>query len=273
MSAAADQREVQAADTSGTTTAGHLRRELEGGVLRLTIDHDARLNAVDRETMEGIAAGLAEAADEQVRVVVLTGAGRAFCSGADLVDVTGEEADPHAIMDGAERLVTAVLDTPVPVIARVNGAAVGIGMSLALAADLTYAGPDAYFLQSFLSIGLMPDGGSTLLLGAAMGRARANEAILLGRRIPATEAAEHGLVAGVAPDLEALDALVENAVRRCVAAPRRSVELTKSALNAAAVPGIREAIGREGAGQVELLRSPEFARRVDALLTRRSTRS
>ena len=251
----------------------HVVRAFDDGILRLTIDHESRLNAVTGAAMRALVAGLAEAADPQVRVVVITGRGRAFCSGADLTDISGDDADPVAIMAGAERLVTAVLDAPVPVIARVNGPAVGIGMSLALAADLAYAGPDAYLLQSFLSIGLMPDGGSTALLTAAMGRARANEAILLGRRIPAAEAAAAGLVAGAASDLTELDELVEAAVRRCAAAPRRAVELTKAALRASALPGIHDALAREGAGQVELLGSPEFATRTAALLSRSAARS
>lgn len=250
--------------------AGDLRRELDGGVLRLTIDNDGRLNALTGATTAALIRELAAAAtDSSVRVVVVTGAGRAFSSGADLTEVSAEGADPDAIMQGAGRLVTAVVEAPVPVIARVNGAAVGIGMSLALACDLAYAGPDAYFLQSFLSIGLMPDGGSSLLLSAAVGRARASELILLGRRLPAAEAASSGLVAGAATSLDELDALVEAAVRRCVTAPRRAVELTKVALRSASLSGLEEAVAREGHGQQELLVSTEFTARATALLTRR----
>lgn len=248
---------------------GHLLSVVADGVLRLTIDHQSRLNALTGDTMRALVAALERAGtDASVRVVVLTGAGRAFCSGADLTDIGGADADPEAIMAGAERLVRAVLETPVPVLARVNGAAVGIGMSLALAADLAYLGPDAYLLQSFLSIGLVPDGGSTLLLTAAIGRARANEAVLLGRRIPSEEAARHGLVAAAADSTQALDALVEDAVARVSAAPRRAVELAKTAMRAAAVPGIGDALAREGEAQRELLRSAEFAERARALLTR-----
>lgn len=253
---------------------GHLRVESDGGVLRLTIDHDVRLNALTGATSLALVDTLARAAeDERVRVVVVTGAGRAFCSGADLTDIGGADADPAAIMAGAERLVLAVLETPVPVVARVGGPAVGIGMSLALAADLAYLGPRAYLLQSFLAIGLMPDGGSTLLLTAAMGRARATEAVLLGRRIAGAEAAAHGLVAGAAETDDDLDDLVAAAVHRCAAAPRRAVELAKAAMVAAALPGLRDALHREGRGQRELLRSPEFAARSTALLEGRLARA
>lgn len=254
------------------TTGEGLARALEDGVLRLTIDRPDRLNALDGATTALLTAALAEAAsDDAVRAVVVTGAGRAFCSGADLADVSGPGADPDAIMDGANALVTAVLDAPVPVIARVNGPAVGIGMSLALAADLTYAGPDAYFLQSFLSIGLMPDGGSSLLLTAALGRARANALILLAERLPAAEAADAGLVTASTGSLEELDAVVDEAARRLAATSRRAFALTKEALHAASLDGIRDALHREGRGQRELLGSPEFAERAQALLTRRST--
>ncbi|MEP6799693.1 MAG: enoyl-CoA hydratase-related protein [Lapillicoccus sp.] len=254
--------------TSGE--AGDLRRELDGGVLRLTIDNDERLNAIRSATFAALVRELAATADDpEIRVVVLTGAGRAFCSGADLTEISADGADADAIMDGAGQLVSAVVSAPVPVIARVNGPAVGIGMSLALACDLAYAGPDAYFLQSFLSIGLMPDGGSSLLLSAAVGRARAAELILLGRRLPAQEAAASGLVAGAATSLAELDDLVDTAAARCVAAPRRAVELTKAALRAASLRGIPEAVARESQGQQELLASAEFAERAQSLLTRR----
>jgi len=260
-------------DTAPATEQGHLRSVLADGVLRLTIDHESRLNALTGGTMRGIVSALEQpGTDESVRVVVLTGAGRAFCSGADLTDIGGDDADPEAIMAGAERLVRAVLETPVPVVARVNGPAVGIGMSLALAADLAYLGPEAYLLQSFLSIGLMPDGGSTLLLAAAMGRARANEAVLRRRRIPGTEAAACGLVAGAADTTDGLDALVEAAVTRVAAAPRRAVTLAKAAMAAAAVQGIDHALAREGVGQCELLRSADFAERSRALLSRSTAR-
>ncbi len=261
-------------DGAPATEPAHLSIVVADGVMRLTIDHQSRLNAITGDHMRGIVAALEQAGTgESVRVVVLTGAGRAFCSGADLTDIGGEDADPEAIMAGAERLVRAVLETSVPVVARVNGPAVGIGMSLVLAADLAYAGPGAYLLQSFLSIGLMPDGGSTLLLGAAMGRARANEAVLLGRRIPAVEAARYGLVAGAADTLDELDVLVEDAVARVAAAPRRAVALAKAALAAAALPGFGDALRREGEGQRELLQSTDFAERTTALLARSPARA
>lgn len=261
-------------DGSSPTAPGHLRSVLTDGALRLTFDHESRLNALTGDTMRGFVDTLERAGrNESVRVVVVTGAGRAFCSGADLTDIGGDDADPAAIMAGAERLVRAVLDAPVPVVARVNGPAVGIGMSLALAADLAYVGPGAYLLQSFLSIGLMPDGGSTLLLTAAMGRARANEAVLLGRRIPGAEAARCGLVAGAVGTTDELDALVEAAVTTITAAPRRAVALAKAAMAEAAVPGMGDALAREGAGQRELLRSTDFVERARALLSRSTARA
>lgn len=249
-----------------------LTREQASGILRLVINRPDRLNALDGATTTLLTAALGDAAaDESVRAVVITGSGRAFCSGADLTEVSADGADPDAIMDRANALLTAVLDAPVPVIARVNGPAVGIGMSLALAADLTYAATDAYFLQPFLSIGLMPDGGSSLLLAAALGRARANELVLLGERLPAPEAAETGLITRCAASLDELDRLVDEAAHRCADAPPRAFALTKEALREATLSGIRDALSREGRGQRELLGSPEFARRARAALGRVST--
>lgn len=115
----------------------------------------------------------------------------------------------------------------------------------------------------------MPDGGSSLLLAAALGRARANELILLAERLPAAEAADAGLVTASTGSLEELDAVVDAAARRLASAPRRAFALTKEALRAASLDGIRDALHREGRGQRELRGSPEFAERGQALLTRR----
>ena len=250
-----------------------LRQELGAdGVLRLTIDRPHVLNALDTGATAAMVQALGAATPEHgVRVVVVTGSGRAFCSGADLTSITTSQADPVAIMDGASRLVTALAECVVPVVARVNGPAAGIGMSLALAADLAYVVEGAYLLQSFLSIGLMPDGASSLLLAAAVGRARANEMILLGRRIPAVEAAETGLVAGYAPTESDLDLAVDTAAARLAAVPPDALSLTRQALAATTLGGLADVLARESTGQVTLLRSPEFAARARALLAPRPT--
>ena len=181
--------------------------EQSDGVGRITLNRPDTLNAwtggFGRE-LKAVVTG--EAADPSVRAVLVTGAGRGFSSGADLKagfdphpgdgmpDVRKELLELyHPIIAGVRRLEK-------PVVAAVNGPAVGIGCSLALACDLTLAAESAFFGLAFVNIGLMPDGGSTLFVPAAVGKARAFEMALLGERVPAQRALEWGLVNRVHPD-------------------------------------------------------------------------
>ena len=167
-----------------------IRTVRTGRLLHITIDRPGRMNALGVDDLVALDTAISGAEATGARAIVLTGAGRAFCTGADLTAVTGEE--PEVVMDAANRVIRGIVSAPVPVIAAVNGPAVGYGVALACAADLTYAAESAYFLLSFTSIGLMPDGGATALVAAAIGRARATELALLGQRLSATDAAQTG---------------------------------------------------------------------------------
>ncbi|GAA3164384.1 hypothetical protein GCM10020255_049140 [Rhodococcus baikonurensis] len=184
-----------------TTAETGFRSEITDGVLRLTFDRPKRMNAIDLPTMSAFAAAVRDGgADPAVRTIVITGSGRAFCTGADLAAAAVNPADPKVVMDAATSLIRAVTSAPVPVIAAVNGPAAGVGVSIALAADLTYAASSAYFLLSFVNIGLMPDGGASALVPAAIGRARAAEMALLGERVSADDAERFGLVSRTVSD-------------------------------------------------------------------------
>ncbi|MFG3519209.1 enoyl-CoA hydratase [Nocardia nova] len=241
-------------------------------VLRVTIDNPGRKNALSYDAMIALGDTLSNVAqDSSIRVVVLTGAGGDFCTGADLAAAAAEKErgiTPEMTMDGANRMVRSIIDAPVPVIARVRGAAAGIGVALALSADFTYASEEAYLLQAFINIGLMPDGGAAALVAAASGRALAAELALLGERLPVTEAYRRGLLAGVLPADE-LDAKVEAVAAKLAHGPRRALELTKRALNRAALASLDEALAAEKAGQAELLRGPDFAEGAAAMLGKR----
>jgi enoyl-CoA hydratase len=163
--------------------------ETAEGVLTITWNDPERLNGLTGDMLDA-ASDAIEGAAEDVRVVVLTGAGRAFTTGARL-DGTISGTEP---MDVANRLIRAVTSSPLPVVAAVNGPAAGFGCSVALAADITVAKKSAYFLLPFTNIGLMPDGGATAVVAASVGRARANAMALLGERLPAPEAATSGLI-------------------------------------------------------------------------------
>ncbi|MGV9409267.1 enoyl-CoA hydratase-related protein [Nocardia sp. NPDC003693] len=255
-----------AATTPGYTAV------LDGRVLRITITNPKRKNAIDYDTMVGLGETvLAAAAEPAVRVIVLTGEGGDFCTGADLSASPGEAArgiTPEMTMVAANRMIKAIVDAPVPVIARLRGAAAGVGVAFALAADLTYASDDAYLLLAFINIGLMPDGGAAAMVAAAAGRPLAAEMALLGERLPVTKALEHGLVTGVL-SADELDAKVEAAADKLAHGPRRAIELTKRALNGAALTSLDGALAAEAEGQVELLRSPDFAEGATAMLGKR----
>src|SRR6202035_1660668 len=176
-----------------------------------------------------------EAADGSVRAVLITGAGRGFSSGADLKAGfdPAEDGMPnirkelhdiyHPAIAGVRRLAK-------PVVAAVNGPAVGIGCSLALACDLIMAGESAYFGLAFVNIGLMPDGGSTAFVPPAVGRARAFQMALLGERVSATQALDRGLVNWVVPD-EQLMSEAGALADRLSRGPTRSYASSKEALN------------------------------------------
>ncbi|MEV4240149.1 MULTISPECIES: enoyl-CoA hydratase-related protein [unclassified Nocardia] len=256
---------------SATTSAGFSAVN-DGKVLRVTLTKPKRKNAIDYDTM--VALGdtfLAAAEDRSVRVIVLTGEGGDFCTGADLAASAAEAQrgiTSDMVMDAANRLVKAIVDAPIPVIARVKGAAAGVGVGIALAADLVYAAEDSYLLLAFINIGLMPDGGAAAMVAAAAGRPLAAEMALLGERLPAPAAKAAGLFTAVVPQDE-LDAKVEAAAAKIAAGPRRALELTKKALNAATLPALDAALAAEKSGQSELLQSPDFFEGATAMLTKR----
>jgi 2-(1,2-epoxy-1,2-dihydrophenyl)acetyl-CoA isomerase len=215
----------------------------------------------------------AAAVDESVRAVLITGAGRGFSSGADLKagfephpgdgmpDVRKELAIYHPAISGIRRL-------PKPVVAAVNGPAVGIGCSLALACDLVLAAESAFFGLAFVNIGLMPDGGSTLFVPAAVGKARAFQMALLGERIPAKMALEWGLVNYVHPD-ESIRAEGDVLVEKLASGPTLSYAGSKQALNRMLYPDIDGQLDLEAEIQHSLARSSDFGEGVTAFVSKR----
>lgn len=254
---------------TASTDAG-FRSEIADGVARLTFDRPRRMNAIDLPTMNAFTAAVIEAAaDPGIRAIVVTGSSGSFCTGADLAAAASDPAEPQVVMDAATALIHAITSAPVPVIAAVNGPAAGVGVSIALAADLTFAATSAYFLLPFVGIGLMPDGGASTLIPAAIGRARAAEMMLLGERISGDDAGRIGLVSRTLADDE-LDAHVRSVSARIAHSPRRALELTKRALNAATLQRLDAALDLESVGQSELLASADFAEGVAAMLGKRA---
>ncbi|MFC9993550.1 enoyl-CoA hydratase-related protein [Nocardia sp. NPDC127526] len=257
--------------TDTATTPGYTA-VLDGRVLRITITNPKRKNAISYDTMLGLGDTVRAAADNPaVRVIVVTGEGGDFCTGADLsaqADYDARGITNALILDAANAMTRSIVESPLPVIARMKGATAGVGVAVALAADFTYAAEDSYLLLAFINIGLMPDGGAAAMVAAAAGRPLAAEMALLGERLPVTEAKKYGLITGVYPEAD-LDAKVEAVADKLAHGPRRALELTKRALNRAVLPTLEAALAEEQAGQVELLDSADFAEGVAAMLGKR----
>lgn len=251
----------------------------ENDVLTITFDRPEALNAVDADMLTAAAHAIEQT---HARVVVLSGQGRAFSSGADLRGLdtgidpgtdTGIDPgiDTGSIQAAGNRLVTAIIATQRPVVARVNGPAVGIGMSIALASDICIAAESAYFLQAFINIGLMPDGGATELVSACIGRARAKRMALLREKMPARQAAELGLIGEVVAD-DALDADVNALVARLAAGPTRAYASTKAAIDRNSLSRFHATLDSELASQRELADTADAREGISAFLEKREAR-
>jgi 2-(1,2-epoxy-1,2-dihydrophenyl)acetyl-CoA isomerase len=249
------------------------------GVARIELNRPEALNAWNAQLGTDLLAALDDAAsDPEVRAVVLTGAGRAFSSGADLRDISGghttADGRPDVYRTLTERyhpIMHAVREMPKPVIASVNGPAVGIGCSLALCCDLILAGESAYFLLAFVNIGLVPDGGSSLFLPTRIGMARATELSMLGERLPAPRALEWGLINRVVPD-ERLGEETGALAARLAAGPTRSYAGTKRQLNNWLYARMEEQLELEARVQQEMAGSEDFLEGAMAFAEKRPPR-
>jgi 2-(1,2-epoxy-1,2-dihydrophenyl)acetyl-CoA isomerase len=210
-----------------------------GGIRRITLNRPEAANALRPVDRDRITEVLGEAdADPAIRVVVLTANGRHFCSGADVGGIARSNSGDkrvtdsmRKIMTGAQRLIAAVLDCGKPVVAAVNGTAAGIGVHLALAADLVVASEETSFIEVFARRGLVVDGGGAYLLPRLIGMHKAKELAFFGDKLPAADALALGLVNRVVPAAE-LDAATDEYARRLAAAPTSAISLTKRLLNA-----------------------------------------
>jgi len=219
--------------------------DVADGVLLITWNYPERLNAFSTAMLSAAAEAI-ETASDNVRLIVVRGAGRAFSSGGDVGGLNVE------MINSGHRLVRAITRARHPVISGVNGPAVGIGCSIAVAADLTLAKRSSYFLMPFVSLGLMPDGGSTELLAASIGRARAHQMVMLGERLSADDAAQLGLIYKSVPD-ETFDDEFGLLVSKMRNGPTQALAATKKAITATTLSQLDEALDRECATQLGLL--------------------
>lgn len=242
-----------------------VRYALADRVVVITVNDPDRRNAVTEAMSSELRDAVQRAeSDSQAHAVIITGAGKAFCAGADL-SALGAATD-----QGLERIYAgfmAVARCALPTIAAVNGAAVGAGLNLALAADVRIAGPHAMFDPRFQKLGIHPGGGATWMLHRAVGPQVARAALLFGMRFDAEDAVRHGLALSVADDpLAAALGLAAGPA----SAPREVVLATKASMRATAIPGFTDLDHHEAAKNIELgpqaasIESPEFAARLAA---------
>ena len=213
---------------------------IEEGIGTLTLNRPDRLNSMNTAFMRAIIDGLARLAEDRtVRSVLLTGAGRAFCAGADLT--AGRESENHYgnLYDNLMPAVSELKRFRKPVVCAVNGACAGAGVSLALSCDIVVAAESAYFLQAFLNVGLVPDCGASWMIPRLVGSARFAGMSMLAKRIPARQAAEWGLIWECVPDAELMPTAAALA-RQLAEAPPKALELTKELLRQSPRNGYEE---------------------------------
>jgi 2-(1,2-epoxy-1,2-dihydrophenyl)acetyl-CoA isomerase len=249
----------------------------KGGAAKIELNRPETMNAWNRQFGVDLRAAIESAAgDDKVRAVLITGSGRGFSSGADLKEMgTNDDRTPEGhpnvhktLTERYHPIITGIRTMPKPVVAAVNGPAVGIGLSLALASDLIVAKDSAYFLLAFVNIGLVPDGGSSLFVPTRVGMARATEMAMLGERVTAAQALEWGLINKVFAEDE-FAAQTEQLVDRLAAGPTRSYAGTKRQLNNWLYARMDEQLELEATIQQEMAGSGDFVEGVLAFAQKR----
>jgi 2-(1,2-epoxy-1,2-dihydrophenyl)acetyl-CoA isomerase len=244
----------------------------EGGVLTITLNRPDVLNAFNADLHRALAAALRDARGEDVRAVVITGAGRGFCVGQDLTEFREAAGDIAGRLRGSYHPnILAIRALEKPVIAAVNGPAAGAGLSLACACDLRLASDQATFVPAFINIGLVPDSGSTYLVRRLLGTARAFEWMTSGRRLTAAEAHAWGLVSEVV-EADRLQARTAKLAGELAALPTRGIALTKRLFDHAEHTTLEEQLELEAQLQAAATRTHDFAEGVAAFLEKRAPR-
>lgn len=249
-----------------------IRYAEEGGIATLTLDRPEVMNALNRTMRAEIAAAVTRAA-ASARVIVLTGEGRAFCSGQDLADpsIAADFDVGRVLAEEYEPMLRAIVGAPVPVIAAVNGTAAGAGANLALAADVVIAAESASFIQAFTRIGLIPDAGGTWILPRTVGFARAMGAALFADRITARQAADWGMIWACLPDDE-FPAHWRARAAALAAGPGQALARVKQAMRASSGNGLDAQLALEARLQAECGATADFREGVAAFLAKRAPR-
>jgi 2-(1,2-epoxy-1,2-dihydrophenyl)acetyl-CoA isomerase len=244
----------------------------EGAVVTITLNRPDKLNAFDQVMHAAFAAALKDARAPDVRAVVLTGAGRGFCVGQDLAELRSGDTDVAGLLRGRwNRHVLALRELEKPVLAAVNGAAAGAGLSLACACDIRIAAEAAAFVPAFGKVGLVPDSGGSWLVPRLLGYARAFEWMTSGRSLTAAEAQGWGLV-GEVVEADALAERAQEVASELAALPTKAVAMTKRLFERAATTRLQEQLELEAQLQAAAVETEDFAEGVAAFLEKREPR-
>jgi 2-(1,2-epoxy-1,2-dihydrophenyl)acetyl-CoA isomerase len=249
--------------------------EKRDGVLMITLNRPDKLNALTDAMLRELQDAFGTAADDDAtRCVLLTGAGKGFCPGQDLANAQelggGGAPDYGAhIRENYNPLILAMTRMPKPIVAAVNGVAAGAGMSLAMACDVRIASEKASFLQAFINIGLVPDSGSTWLLPRLIGRQRALDLMLSGRKVSAAEALEWGLVNQVVAPEQLMEEATKTAARYATA-PTFAIGQLKHNLDCAETRSLEDTLAIEAASQAECGRTADHLEGIRAFLEKRT---
>ncbi|MEQ5828311.1 enoyl-CoA hydratase/isomerase family protein [Sulfitobacter sp. NFXS29] len=242
---------------------------LTDDVALITLNRADKMNALTTQMRAELTHAVTEGG-RAARVVVLTGAGRAFCSGQDLADRAGGVADlEKTLREEYAPLLRAIINCPVPTIAAVNGPAAGAGANIALAADVVFASESAYFMQAFTRIGLIPDAGGTYALPRQMGMAKAMGAALFADKITARQADDWGMIWQAVPDAE-FDAHWRAKAAQLAAGPTAAYAEAKKAIRASWGNGLEDQLSLEAEAQGRCGKSQDFAEGVTAFTQKRS---
>ncbi|HIF77438.1 MAG TPA: 2-(1,2-epoxy-1,2-dihydrophenyl)acetyl-CoA isomerase [Sulfitobacter sp.] len=242
---------------------------LTDDVALITLNRADKMNALTTQMRAELTHAVTEGG-RAARVVVLTGAGRAFCSGQDLADRAGGVADlEKTLREEYAPLLRAIINCPVPTIAAVNGPAAGAGANIALAADVVFASESAYFMQAFTRIGLIPDAGGTYALPRQMGMAKAMGAALFADKITARQADDWGMIWQAVPDAE-FDADWRAKAAQLAAGPTAAYAEAKKAIRASWDNGLEDQLSLEAEAQGRCGKSQDFAEGVTAFTQKRS---
>ncbi len=249
--------------------------ELDNGVAKITLNRPDRLNAINQKLIEELGECLDQAKSPEVRVVVLTGMGRAFSSGADLKEIgsfmasdSGEVRPSGFLRNHYHPVFHTIVELEKPVVAAVNGVAAGVSCSLALTCDLIWAKQSASFLLPFARIGLVPDGGSNAIVPASIGRTLAMEFAMLAEPIKAERAAELGLINRVVPDDE-FDGEIDALATKLACGPTVSYASAKKAINRATLDDLDQILELEADLQDHCSKTSDFGEGVAAFLEKR----